>query len=312
MAREVAGRTPDADVRLLSNFPARSDAPSEQRDPRAYRITGDSASHRGDRSQLSRWLAEFWSFRRTVLPFVERDVRLKYRRVLIGIVWAAGQPLAFMIIFTATLGRTAAGGNSGVSYAALSLAALIGWSYLSSAVSFGANALHSDAALVRKVYFPREIPVVGAVLSAFAELGVGLAVFAALGPLLGARLTAAWLLIPVLSLILVVVATAVAISLAALNAYYRDFRYVLPFLLQCWLFASPVAYSVDVIPARWRSLYLWLNPAAGVLEGFRQTLALGAMPAPGLLIPSFVGALVVLLAGYALFKRLEPVFVDRF
>lgn len=264
----------------------------------------------GPRPRLGQALRELWAFRGTVLAFAERDVRLKYKQAALGVAWAVLQPLAFMAIFTVMLGRLAKVPGGGAPYAAFSLSALVAWSYLQNAVSFGANALLSDSALVRKVYFPREVPVLGAVLAAGVDFAIGLGLFALAGPLLGAQLSWAWGLAPLLGLGLALLAAGVALVTAAFNVYYRDFRYALPFVLQLWLFASPVAYPLAVVPERWRPLYVALNPAAGLLDGFRRVLALGEPPDPALLAVSLAGTLLVLGVSYRLFKRLEPNFAD--
>lgn len=264
----------------------------------------------GPRPRLGQALRELWAFRGTVVAFAERDFRLKYKQAALGVAWAALQPLAFMAIFTLMLGRLAKVPGGGVPYAAFSLSALVAWSYLQNAISFGANALLTDGALVRKVYFPREVPVLGAVLSAGVDFGIGLALFTILGPFLGARPSPAWLLAPLLGLLLAALAAGVALILAAFNVYYRDFRYALPFVLQFWLFASPVAYPLAVVPEQWRWFYVAVNPAAGVLDGFRRVLALGELPDPALLAVSLWGTLTLLLAAYRLFKSREPNFAD--
>jgi ABC-type polysaccharide/polyol phosphate export permease len=259
---------------------------------------------------LAQSLRELWAFRGTILAFAERDVRLKYRQAVLGVAWAVIQPLAFMAIFTIMLGKLANVPGGGVPYAAFSLSALIAWSYLQNSISFGANALLADGALMRKVYFPREVPVLGAILSAGLDLAIGLVLFVVLGPFLGARPSLAWLLAPLLGVLLAMLAAGVALTLAAFNVYYRDFRYALPFALQLWLFASPVAYPLEVVPEPWRGLYVAVNPAAGVLDGFRRVLALGELPDPGLLAVSLAGTLVVLLVSYRVFKRRERHFAD--
>jgi ABC-type polysaccharide/polyol phosphate export permease len=264
----------------------------------------------GPRPRIRQALRELWGFRGTVLAFAERDVRVKYKQAVLGVAWAVIQPLAFMAIFTIALGRLANVPGGGAPYAAFALSALVPWTFLQTAVNFGANALLTDAALVRKVYFPREVPVLGAVLSGAVDFGIGLALFAILGPFLGARPSFTWLLAPVLGLVLALLAAGVGLALGALNVYYRDFRYALPFALQLWLFASPVAYPLSVIPEEWRTLYVTLNPAAGVLDGFRRILALGHLPDPTLLGASFAGSLIVAILGYRIFKSLEPNFAD--
>ena len=264
----------------------------------------------GPRPPLRTALRELWSYKSTIFAFAERDVRVKYKQAVLGVAWAVIQPLAFMGIFTFTLGRLANVPGGGVPYAAFALSALVPWTFLQTAVSFGANALLIDAALVRKVYFPREVPVLGAVTSAAFDLGIGLVLFFTLGPFLGARVSLTWLLAPLLGVVLALLAVGVAIGLAALNVYYRDFRYAIPFVLQLWLFASPVAYPLSVVPDDWRWLYVIANPAAGVLDGFSHILALGVLPDPALLAVSTAGSAFVAAIGYRIFKSLESNFAD--
>ena len=190
---------------------------------------------------------EAWFFRATILAFAERDIRVKYKQSVLGIAWAVIQPLAFMVVFTLTIGRIADVATGDVPYAAFSLSALVPWTFLSTAVSFGANGVLSDAAMVRRVYFPREVPVLAAVAGTSVDFVIGLILFALIGPFLGAHVSAWWLLTPVLFVLLASLATAAAIPLAAMNVYYRDFRFALPFALQLWLFASPVAYPLSVV-----------------------------------------------------------------
>src|SRR5207302_7462336 len=226
----------------------------------------------GPRPRLGQALRELWGFRHTVLAFAERDVRLKYKQTVLGVLWAIIQPLALMLVFTVAFGRLAKVSGGGAPYPAFSLSALVPWMLLQTAVTFGANALLMDSAIIRKVYLPREVPVLGAVAQAGVDLAIGVALVAALSPALGARVSAAWLLMPVLAVLLALLAVAVALPLAALNVYYRDFRYALPFALQLWLFASPVAYPMSVVVAHWQGLYVTLNPPAGVLDAFRRVL----------------------------------------
>lgn len=264
----------------------------------------------GPRPHLGRALLELWAFRHTVLAFAERDARVKYKQTILGILWAIIQPMALMLVFTVAFGRLAKIPGGGAPYPAFSLSALVPWMFLQTAVTFGANALLMDSAIIRKVYLPREVPVLGAVAHAGVDLAIGVALVACLSPAFGARFSAAWLLVPPLAVLLALLAVAVALPLAALNVYYRDFRYALPFVLQLWLFASPVTYPLAVVPAQWQGLYVALNPVAGILDAFRRVLALGELPDAGLLVPSLIGTTVLLWAGYRLFKGLEPNFAD--
>ena len=260
--------------------------------------------------RLRNALRELWSFRGGMLAFAERDVRVKYKQAALGIGWAVVQPLAFMAVFVFAFGHAAKVSGGGSSYAAFTLSALVPWTFLQTGVTFGAQSLLNDSALLRKVYFPREVPVLGAVLSAVVDLGIGLILFFMLGPIFGAHVSPTWLLAPLLALPLALLAGGVGLALAALNVYYRDFRYALPFVLQLWLFASPVAYPLTVVPEQWRNLYVTLNPAAGILDGFRRALALGELPDPVTLSISVAGCAVVVWLGYRIFKRLEPNFAD--
>jgi lipopolysaccharide transport system permease protein len=249
-------------------------------------------------------------FRSTILAFAERDIRVKYKQAVLGVVWAVLQPLLFMTIFTVTLGRLADVPGGGVPYAAFTLSALVPWTFLSNSVSFGSNSLLSDAAMVRRVYFPREVPVLAAVVGNSLDLAIGLVLVLIVGPFLGAVISWTWLLTPVLVVILALLAAGIAMPFAALNVYYRDFRFALPFGIQLWLFASPVAYPLSVVPEQWRLLYCAVNPAAGVLDAFSDVLARGQVPDPATLGISVASGIVYSFLGYLLFKRLEPNFAD--
>jgi homopolymeric O-antigen transport system permease protein len=265
---------------------------------------------RGGRVRVGAGLRELWAHRGITVAFAERNIRVKYKQAVLGIAWAVLQPLIFMAIFTLTIGRIAGVRSEGVPYAVFTLSALVPWTFLSTAVSFGANALVTDGHLIRKVYFPREVPVLGAILAAVVDFAISLVLFFVVGPFLGAEISAWWLLAPLLVVPLAILAAGVSIVLGALNVYYRDFRHALPFLLQLWLFASPVAYPLSVIPDEWRVPYLIVNPAAGLIDSFTRTLALGTAPDAGALAISVAGTLVVFFVGYRAFKRLEPNFAD--
>lgn len=262
------------------------------------------------RVRAGRSLADLWHYREVLRSFTSRTIRLKYKQALLGVSWAVLQPLAFLGLFVIFFGRLAGVSGGGVPYAAFALSALVPWQFVANGLSFGTNALVQDAALIRKVYFPRELPVLGAVAATLVDLLIGVAVFLAVGPFIGAHLGVALLYIPLVTVTLTISVTALCIPLAALNVYYRDFRYALPLLIQLGLFASPVAYPVSSIPEQWRTLYALLNPFVGSLEGFRRVLALDQAPDWGLLGLSLVSALVVLVVGYRVFKGLEPEFSD--
>lgn len=260
--------------------------------------------------RLGARVRELWAYREVVLAFAERNNRLKYKQAALGVAWSVLQPLTFLAVFFVIFGRMARVSGGGSSYAAFALAALVPWFFVQNSVSFGAQALLADSALVRKVYFPREASVLGAVFSAGVDFCFGLILLLVLEPFLGGRVS--WSLIAVvpLWLMLAAMASGVAMLLGALNVYYRDFRYVLPVSLQLWMFASPVAYPVSTIRPEWRMLYVTVNPAAALLDGFRRVLSQGQWPDPRVTAIGAAGALVLLLAGYWLFKSMEPGFAD--
>jgi len=262
------------------------------------------------RPRLVQSLRELWVYRITIVAFAERDIRVKYKQAVLGVAWALLQPLAFLAIFAVFFGRVAKIGGDGVPYAAFALTALIPWNFVSTTVSFGANALLNDASLVRKVYFPREVPVLAAAVASCVDFTAGLVAFLMLGPLLGAHLTWTAFIAPLLLPLVALPALGLSLALSALNVYYRDFRYALPLGVQLWMFASPVAYPLTKLPDDWQVLYAVLNPVAGPLEGFRRVLGLGVLPSPELLGASLLGGVIWLWLGYRLFKAVEPNFAD--
>ena len=264
----------------------------------------------GHRPALVQGLRELWAFREVIWAFAERDTRLKYKQAILGVVWALIQPLAFLAIFFVVFGRVARVSGGSVSYPAFALAALVPWFFVQTAVSFGAQSLLIDVALVRKVYFPREAPILGAVLSAGLDFGIGFGLLLILGPVLGTRVSWTALLAVPLWVILAVLASGIALTLGALNVYYRDFRYAMPLLLQLWMFASPVAYPLSAVPERWKAVYILANPLTGILDSFRRTVAEGQPPDLRFLAISAGVSCVIACGGYWVFKRMEPGFAE--
>lgn len=261
------------------------------------------------RSSLVASVRELYAFREVVWAFTSRSFRLRYKQTLLGVAWVVLQPLLFLGIFVLVFGRAVEISGGGAPYAAFALSALVPWGFASSSMTFGSNALVADASLLRKVYFPREAPVFGAVASYLPDLLIGIGLILAAAPLTGADFGPSLLLAPLIVIALVVPVAGIATPLAALSVYYRDFRYIIPFALQIALFASPVAYPVTTIPEEWRNLYA-LNPVVGPLEGFRHVFALGDAPDWTLLGISGASAVVITFLGYLLFKRLERQMAD--
>jgi lipopolysaccharide transport system permease protein len=263
-----------------------------------------------DRVSLTRSLAELGQFREVVWSFALRSFRVRYRQAAFGVAWAVIQPLALLALFATFFRRSDPSGDGRI-YVRATLGALIMWQLVGGAVISAASALVDDAALMRKVYFPRECPVLGAVLAALADHIITIALLLAGAFVLGTPLSGWLLFIPALSTITLVVVLGAALPLAAMYVYYRDFRYALPLGVQLWLLATPVAYSaVTETKGAWRSLYAVLNPLVGPVESMRNIVGHGTAPAWELLGLSALPSMALLVVGYRVFKKLERQIAD--
>lgn len=256
-------------------------------------------------------LRELWLFREVLSAFVMRLVKVKYKQAAIGLGWAVVQPLLAAALFALFLGKLVDVPSEGLPYFVFALTGMVFWSYFAGAVGTGMESLVSDQVLLRKVYFPREILPLAAVAAAFVDLLPGLATLVVAALLYGITPAATWIAVPLLVLILVCAAAAAAIVLSALNVYYRDVRYALPFAIQVGLFATPIVYPLSAVPAGWRHVYAILNPVAAAIDGMRRTLLHGTWPHGWVTAGALAWSLVLLAAGYTLFKRLERGFTDR-
>jgi len=255
-------------------------------------------------------LREVWAYRELLYFFVWRDVKVRYKQTAIGVLWVILQPVMNMLVFTLFFGRLAKLPSDGLPYPIFYFAALIPWIYFSSSLQSATNVVVENQRLITKVYLPRLILPISAVLSALVDFAIGfmlLSIFCFAYRILP---TLAVLWLPVLLLLALLTALGVGLWLSALNALYRDVRYVIPFVVQFWMFASPVAYPSSLVPERWRWLY-GLNPMAGVVDGFRWAIT-GHGHAPGLLLLASAFAVVlVLLGGLVFFNRMETTVADR-
>jgi lipopolysaccharide transport system permease protein len=254
---------------------------------------------------------ELWHFREVLYAFVLRQVKVKYKQAAVGIGWAIVQPVAAALLFALFFGRLVHLYSEGAPYVVFALAGMVAWGFFSGAVSGAMESIVSDSMMLRKVYFPREIFPVAAVGAAIFDLVPALATLLVGAVAFGLAPTVAWLALPVPLLLLVVPALALGLALSALNVYYRDVRYVLPFILQLALFATPVVYSLSVVPGRWRPVYEILNPVAAAIEGLRRIVLHGEWPEFGVTTAAFAWSALLLLGAYVLFKRLERGFSDR-
>ncbi len=252
---------------------------------------------------------ELWRYRDLAFQIAARDVTVRYRQTALGAAWAILQPVGFMIVFTLFFGKVAGISSDGIPYAVFSLAGLVAWTYFANGLLLGSESLVSNSALVSKIYFPRIFMPAGILAAGFVDLAISLVILFIVVFASGLVPSLAVLVLPLLILIMVATALGVTAALSALNVRYRDVRYVIPFAIQMWLFATPIAYPSSLIGEPWRTLSA-INPMVGVVEGFRWA-TLGTADAPLELIGvSAVSALVLLVAGLAYFDRVERSFAD--
>lgn len=251
---------------------------------------------------------EIWEARELLYFLVWRDAKVRYKQTVLGVLWGLLQPLLTMAVFAVFFGRLAGMPSDGVPYPLFAFTALVPWTYFATALGNGAASLVGSQHLVSKVYFPRLIIPIASVITPAIDFALAFALLVAMlfwyGIVPGAALAA----VPLFGLLAVATALAAGLWFAALNVEYRDVRYVLPFALQFWMFATPVAYPASLVPEAWRVWY-GLNPMATVVEGFRWAL-LGS-PAPGgMAVVSVTVVVIALAGGLAYFRRLEGTFAD--
>ncbi|MEM2368594.1 MAG: ABC transporter permease [Candidatus Bathyarchaeia archaeon] len=254
-------------------------------------------------------LAELWEYRELLYFFIWRDVKVRYKQTVIGALWAILQPFMTMVVFTLIFGKLARMPSYGLPYPIFYYSALLPWMYFASSLQYATNVIVENQRIITKVYFPRLILPLSAVLSGLVDFGIAFTILILMSLFYGIIPTFSLLLFPVFLFLATLTALGVGLWLCALNAIYRDVRYAVPFLIQFWMFASPVAYPASLIPEHYQWLY-GLNPMAGVVEGFRWCLTGYGQPPSPLLAVSTLGVLLVFLLGLFYFRRMEGVIAD--
>jgi lipopolysaccharide transport system permease protein len=262
------------------------------------------------RGWLELHLREVWDYRELLYFLVWRDVKIRYKQTAIGVAWVILQPLLTMLVFTLFFGKLAKLPSQGLPYPVFYFAAVVPWMYFSTALMTATNVVVENQRLITKVYFPRLILPISSVMSGLVDFAIGFGMLVIFTLAYGLRPTFAALLLPALLLLAILTALGVGLWMSALNALYRDVRYVIPFVVQFWMFASPVAYPSSLVPQRWRWLYS-LNPMAGVIDGFRWTLTGHGQPPGYAMLASAAMVVVVLLGGLLFFQRMEGAVADR-
>jgi len=252
---------------------------------------------------------ELWRYRDLFYFLVWRNVKVRYAQSVLGLGWAVIRPVFSMIVFSIVFGNLAKIASDGVPYAVFSYAALVPWTYFSSALTGASGSLVGTSGMISKVYFPRLIIPLTTVLSNLVDFAIALLILFGLMVWFGMRPTIWALLLPLLVLLMMLTATGLGMWLTALAIQYRDVNYGLSFAVQLLMYAAPVVYPASSIPQQYRWLY-GLNPMAGVIEGFRSAL-LGTNPMPwDLLLPGTIVAIIVFIGGALYFRRMERIFAD--
>jgi lipopolysaccharide transport system permease protein len=254
-------------------------------------------------------LRDLWEYRELLYFLIWRNVKVRYKQTALGAAWAIIQPFFTMVIFSIIFGGLAKIPSDGIPYPIFAYCALLPWQLFSQALTESGSSVVANQYLITKVYFPRLVIPLSAVLGGLVDFGIAFVILVGMMAYYGIAPTAAVLTLPFFLLLALGTALGVGLWLSALNVQYRDVRYTIPFLTQFWLFATPIAYPSSLVPEPWRA-FLGLNPMAGVVEGFRWAL-LGTGRAPGIILVVSVAAVVVLLiGGLYYFRRMERTFAD--
>ena len=294
-AADAAHATPGAAARPAHQPPALPDEPLIVIEP--------------GKSWAALNLRDLWAYRELLYFLMWRDVKVRYKQTLLGVLWAVLQPLLMMLIFTLFFGRLAGLSSDGIPYSLFAYAGLLPWIFFAASVNTGGNSVVNSAHLITKVYFPRLFVPMASIGVALIDLAISFLVLGALMAYHSVAPTPGVLLLPFLVILLTLLAFAVGTLTAALNVKYRDIRLALPFLIQVWFFATPIIYPVSLLPERWRWV-LALNPMTGIIEGFRSALY-GRKPLDWLSL-SLSALITLALLAYAIFnfKRMEKDFAD--
>jgi lipopolysaccharide transport system permease protein len=252
---------------------------------------------------------ELWEYRELLYFLIWRDVKVRYKQTLLGVAWAILQPLFTMVLFSLFFGRLAKVPSDGAPYPIFSYTALVIWTFFANGLTQSSNSLITNANLIKKVYFPRLAVPVAAVLAGLVDFVPAFFILLGMMAYYGLYPTDQMIWLPAFLLLALVTALGVGMWLSALNVRFRDIRYTIPFIVQCWLFTTPIAYPSSLVPEPWKTWY-GVNPMAGVVEGFRWAL-LGTGAAPGpMIVVSSLAALAVLVSGLFYFRRAEKTFAD--
>lgn len=265
---------------------------------------------RPSRGWVSLNLHELWEYRDLLYILIWRDIKVRYKQTAIGAAWAVIQPLFAMVVFSLFFGQLAKIPSEGLPYPIFAYAALLPWQFFAKALTEASTSLVVNERVITKVYFPRLLVPTAVVLAGLLDFGIAFLILLGMMVLYGIMPSWAVLAVPFFLVLAVMTALGVSFWLSALDVEYRDIRYMLPFLTQLWLFATPVVYPSTMVPQAWRAFY-GLNPMVGVIEGFRWALLRSTPPDPGMVLVSGGTMILLLLGGLVYFRRMERTLADQ-
>jgi lipopolysaccharide transport system permease protein len=261
------------------------------------------------RGWISLQLGSLWEYRELLYFLVWRDVKVRYKQTVLGVMWAVLQPFMTMVVFSIFFGRLGQMPSDGLPYPIFTYTALLPWQLFVGSLASSGNSLVVNQGLVTKVYFPRLVIPLSAVFVGLVDFSVSFVILLGLMMYYGIAPTVAVVFVPLFVLLALAAALAVGVWLAALNVQYRDVQYTIPFLTQFWLFLTPIAYPSSLVPERWRVLYS-VNPMVGVVDGFRWALLGQTTPPDASIGVSLLVTSILLLGGLVYFRRMERSFAD--
>jgi lipopolysaccharide transport system permease protein len=253
-------------------------------------------------------LKDLWNYRELLYFLTWRQIKVRYKQTALGFLWAIIQPFTMMVVFSIFFGNLLNAPSDGIPYPLFSFAGLLPWNLFAQGLSLSSNSLVADSNLIKKVYFPRLVMPLSGILPPLVDFLFAFLVLIAMMIYYSQGISIRILALPAFIILPMLTATGVGLWLSALNAKYRDIQYTVPFLIQLWLFASPVAYASSILPQGYQVLY-GINPMSGVIEGFRWAL-LGTEPPGYLLLVSAAIVIIILVTGFYFYKRSEKSFVD--
>jgi lipopolysaccharide transport system permease protein len=251
---------------------------------------------------------ELWAYRELLWVLTLRDIKVRYKQTVLGVAWAVIQPVMTMVVFSIFFGRLAQMPSNGLPYPVFVYTALLPWTFFANAITYSSNSVVSSSSLISKAYFPRLIIPLSSVGAGLVDFIISAGMLLLIMIIYGVGWTSNLLMAPVLMLAVIFTALGVGTLISALTVSYRDFRYVIPFLIQIWMFVTPVVYPASLVPERWQSLF-YLNPMAGLIEGFRSAF-LGTPFDEMALWISCAMAVLVFLMGVLYFEKVERRFAD--